>query len=369
MSVVKRNCHMTHLFSRYLFLRLFTHISFSLPGNMTVRVSLKNTIPEHRHKLETISLHKDITAKVTKIGLVSIEVIDDGVGMTPDQVSTVFDDGTQFDANKFQAGGGSGLGLNIARGIVLEHGATLTCSSKGIGKGSTFTLSTAIYTDSSPTSQVETGRYSSTLQSTADRISNGMPVKDHMCDLENPIEATEFEIPNLHVLVVDDSVTNRKLCMRLLERNGHKTEGACDGQEAVNMVKKSLEIGEYYDCILLDYEMLVMNGPDACRKIREMGCSSYIAGVTGNVMSEDVDHFRQCGANTVLPKPFRLKALEDQWVEDGIEAFTKAEKSRNGMVRVESSPTLIGTGDDLAQTLELKSLPSSYPPPPSDSSV
>ncbi|OEU14849.1 two-component system sensory kinase [Fragilariopsis cylindrus CCMP1102] len=341
-------------------------------SNMTVRVSLKDTIPERKQKLQTVSLHKNNTAKVTKIGLVSIEVIDDGVGMTPDQVATVFDDGTQFDTNKFQAGGGSGLGLNIARGIVLEHGATLTCSSKGIGKGSIFTLSTAIYTDSLSTSQEETERCSSTLQITADRISNGMLVKDHMCDVENPIEATEFEIPNLHVLVVDDSVTNRKLCMRLLERKGHTTEGASDGQEAVNMVKKSLEIGDYYDCILLDYEMPVMNGPDACRKIREMGCSSYIAGVTGNVMSEDVDHFRQCGANWVLPKPFRLKALEDQWVEDGLEAFTKAEKSGNGMVRVESSNTLIKMGDNLAQTLKLKSSsssPSSYPPPPSDSSV
>ena len=339
---------------------------------MTVRVSLKDTIPERKQKLQTVSLHKNNTAKVTKIGLVSIEVIDDGVGMTPDQVATVFDDGTQFDTNKFQAGGGSGLGLNIARGIVLEHGATLTCSSKGIGKGSIFTLSTAIYTDSLSTSQEETERCSSTLQYTADRISNGMLVKDHMCDVENPIEATEFEIPNLRVLVVDDSVTNRKLCMRLLERKGHTTEGASDGQEAVNMVKKSLEIGDYYDCILLDYEMPVMNGPDACRKIREMGCSSYIAGVTGNVMSEDVDHFRQCGANWVLPKPFRLKALEDQWVEDGLEAFTKAEKSGNGMVRVESSNTLIKMGDNLAQTLKLKSSsasPSSYPPPPSDSSV
>jgi len=337
-------------------------------SKISVRVSL-NSIPERKRKLETLSLHKNMTAEVTDIGLVSIEVIDEGVGMTPDQVATVFDDGTQFDANKLQAGGGSGLGLNIARGIVLEHGGTLSCSSEGLGKGATFTLCTSIYIDSSSTLHDTSAKIAASIQSTADRISKGMSANDDINDEENHIEATEFEIPILHVLVVDDSVTNRKLCMRLLERQGHTTEGASDGQEAVDMVKKSLNIGEYYDCILLDYEMPILNGPDACRLIRKMGCSSYIAGVTGNVMSEDVDHFRQCGANWVLPKPFQLKALEDQWVEDGIEAFSKAETRGNSIVRVESSTKLIEMGDDLARSLEFnKSSYTFLPPPPSDDS-
>ena len=99
------------------------------------------------------------------------------------------------------------------------------------------------------------------------------------------------------------------------------------------MVEKSMKTGRYYDSILLDYEMPVMNGPDACRLIRKMGCSSYIAGVTGNVMSEDVDHFRSCGANWVIPKPFSVKAIEDQWVEDGVTPFNENES----MVRIESS--------------------------------
>ena len=130
--------------------------------------------------------------------------------------------------------------------------------------------------------------------------------------------STDFVIPKMRILVVDDALTNRKLCMRLLERAGHDTEGVCDGREAVEMVRESLETGKLYDCILLDYEMPIMRGPRACQLMRKMGCSSYIAGVTGNVMSEDVDHFRKCGADWVLPKPFRLESLEQQWIEQGI---------------------------------------------------
>jgi len=295
--------------------------------NMSVRVSVNPSL--EREPKQKISLHKNQLAEVLNVGIVSIEVIDQGVGMSQDQVATVFEDGTQFDANKLQAGGGSGLGLNIARGIVLEHGGSLTCSSEGIGKGTTFTLCTNLYTDE-----------------------NAPARESHIAGAKNDEETggdADFTVPLLHVLVVDDSLTNRKLCQRLLQRNGHTTDGASDGKEAVEMVKESMRNGKYYDSILLDYEMPVMNGPDACRLIRKMGCSSYIAGVTGNVMSEDVDHFRSCGANWVIPKPFSLKAMEDQWVEDGVTPFNEAEKS---MVRVESAPGLIEMGDNVAVTFD-----------------
>ena len=95
--------------------------------------------------------------------------------------------------------------------------------------------------------------------------------------------------------------------------------------------------------------MPIMDGPESCKEMRKLGCSAYIAGVTGNVMSDDVDHFRECGANCVLPKPFRLASLEDQWVEDGV---TPNNQEGDGMVRVESGTNLVGLDDDLARTLK-----------------
>jgi hypothetical protein len=60
-------------------------------------------------------------------------------------------------------------------------------------------------------------------------------------------------------------------------------------------------------------------------------------------MSEDVAHFRECGADWVLPKPFRLEALEQQWEEHGITGNASDEKSEltGTMIRVEPGFPLI----------------------------
>jgi CheY-like chemotaxis protein len=61
-----------------------------------------------------------------------------------------------------------------------------------------------------------------------------------------------------------------------------------------------------------------MDGPTATRQIREAGCDVFIVGITGNVMPEDVAHFKQAGANSVLGKPFQIEDLESLWVEWGV---------------------------------------------------
>merc|ERR1712127_291164 len=73
-----------------------------------------------------------------------------------------------------------------------------------------------------------------------------------------------------------------------------------------------------YDCILVDYEMPVMNGPEACMAVREMGYTGFVVGVTGNLLPEDVGYFMDCGADSVLPKPFKYKDLEQLLMEHGL---------------------------------------------------
>ena len=72
-------------------------------------------------------------------GSIQIEVTDTGIGMSPDQVSRLFQAGIQFNVNELQSGQGSGLGLYISKGIVEQHGGTMEVSSGGIGHGNTFT--------------------------------------------------------------------------------------------------------------------------------------------------------------------------------------------------------------------------------------
>merc|ERR1712176_201297 len=125
----------------------------------------------------------------------------------------------------------------------------------------------------------------------------------------------EDELEPMHILVVDDAPMNRKLLTRLLEMNGHTYKQAENGQELIDMVRENLI---HYDCILVDYEMPVMNGPEACKGVREMGYTGFVVGVTGNLLPEDVGYFMDCGADAVLPKPFKYKELENLLIERGM---------------------------------------------------
>lgn len=61
-----------------------------------------------------------------------------------------------------------------------------------------------------------------------------------------------------------------------------------------------------------------MNGPAAARKIRELGCDTFICGVTGNVLPEDRTHFTESGANWIFLKPLDLSDRESVWQECAI---------------------------------------------------
>lgn len=234
------------------------------------------------------------------IGHIALSVKDNGAGMSADQLSQLFGDGVQFNVNVLQAGQGSGLGLYITKGIVEQHGGTLQAHSEGLGKGTTFIMTLPLH---------------------------HVPDDDENVDCESPIPSSDGgvceqmdpdEPTSLRILIVDDALTNRKLLKRLLENKGHRCDLAQDGQGAVEQVTAAIKEECPYDSVLMDSEMPVMNGPTATSEIRRLGCDSFIVGITGNVLPEDVAHFKACGANEVLPKPFEISLLEDMWIEYGL---------------------------------------------------
>ena len=112
------------------------------------------------------------------------------------------------------------------------------------------------------------------------------------------------------ILVVDDSSLNRKMLCRLLRTAGYTCDEANDGESAVEKVKARIESGiggemkGFYDAILMDFVMPVMDGPTATQAIRSLGYSDPIFGVTGNALDSDINYFVKCGATAVLIKPF-----------------------------------------------------------------
>ena len=113
-----------------------------------------------------------------------------------------------------------------------------------------------------------------------------------------------------HVLVVDDSLMNRKMLASLLKSVGHTCDQAVDGLKAIEAVRAKLDAGLRYDAILMDFVMPNMEGPTATAEIRAMGVDWPIFGLTGNGMESDIQTFLKAGANDVFVKPMYIEHFE-----------------------------------------------------------
>eukprot|EP00615_Pteridomonas_danica_P017084 CAMPEP_0114385336 /NCGR_PEP_ID=MMETSP0102-20121206/5929_1 /TAXON_ID=38822 ORGANISM="Pteridomonas danica, Strain PT" /NCGR_SAMPLE_ID=MMETSP0102 /ASSEMBLY_ACC=CAM_ASM_000212 /LENGTH=436 /DNA_ID=CAMNT_0001541879 /DNA_START=1876 /DNA_END=3184 /DNA_ORIENTATION=- len=294
----------------------------------------------------------------SRCGSIVVKVKDSGAGMTPEQVGQLFQEGVQFDANKLQAGQGSGLGLWISKGVAEQHGGSLHATSEGKGYGAEFVFELPVCSlkdeedeeqeekdgenEKNTKKDIEKGgggmreeRSSLTLANVAStsmrslvKISSKQS-NPHTDDEEDTIgsnETTTTEMrpfyavknhgPLKHILLVDDAVSTRKMMSRLLKNCGCTTQEACNGQECLDIIIKQEQqssnstLQNKIELILMDHEMPIMNGPTATRKLQELGCKIPVVGLTGNVLSEDKQNFKDHGAIHVLAKPVNVATLK-----------------------------------------------------------
>jgi signal transduction histidine kinase/CheY-like chemotaxis protein len=113
------------------------------------------------------------------------------------------------------------------------------------------------------------------------------------------------------VLVVEDNELNRQIAQELLEETGFLVETAENGEIAVQRVKKSEE--GYYDLILMDIQMPVMDGNEAAVNIRKLNRRDVkklpMIAMTANVFEEDKKRALQCGMNAHIAKPLDIEIL------------------------------------------------------------
>ena len=260
-----------------------------------VKVVWEDTTGDNEKIVNEFKLKNDECLQLSPKGRIVVHVQDSGAGMSPEQLSRLFTAGTQFNANDLQAGKGSGLGLYIAKGIVEQHGGTVVAESDGIGRGTTFIMTLPAHCALSDGDEED-----------------AVPPLDLFRKEEETCVSKDPSRPR-SVLIVDDVSSNRRLLSRLLENNGDTCQQAVDGEDCLKKASAASEEDHRFDIILLDYEMPNMNGPTCAKKLRAWGCSSLIVGLTGNCLAEDVQHFKESGADDVLPKPFKLNALQDIW--------------------------------------------------------
>jgi CheY-like chemotaxis protein len=272
---------------------------------------------------EKIRESSELYHDVTHVGTLSIAVKDSGAGLSPQQLAEICAEGVQFNANELQAGQGSGLGLFISKGIAEQHGGKLVVESEGLGKGVTFTAELPLFRRRPVSESMRSlaSRRSRSESLNSERTS-AMPMMNHISSSTSSAHTVSIEravaaaataagiVAPCRLLVVDDSMLNRKMMIRLLSSKDHVCEQAEDGEAGIRKYLEMVERGEPPDAILMDYEMPVMNGPSATARLRELGCTCLIVGVTGNVLPHDRAFFIAHGANGVLPKPIVLEEFE-----------------------------------------------------------
>jgi two-component system, sensor histidine kinase and response regulator len=121
-------------------------------------------------------------------------------------------------------------------------------------------------------------------------------------------ELVETASCSLRILVAEDNLINQKLTLRLLQKQGHSTDLARNGAEAV---EKSAT--EPFDAILMDVQMPEMDGLEATRRIRQReqtaGHRTPIFALTAHAMTGDKERCLQAGMDGYLTKPIRLQDL------------------------------------------------------------
>ncbi len=214
--------------------------------------------------------------------MVYFNVIDTGIGMTPDQLQTIFQPFVQADSSTVRRFGGTGLGTVITKQLVTLMNGTIEVESEA-GVGSTFKIKIPLQSTSCDTACI---------------------YDDHTM---NTIESRRL----FHILVAEDNILNAELVkLNLGNELGHTIKWVQNGLEALEEYRKD---PKKYDLILMDIHMPKMDGIEATQKIREIEkqTKNHIAiiALTASVTKEEQDETIKYGMDGFALKPLVLNDL------------------------------------------------------------
>jgi PAS domain S-box-containing protein len=205
-----------------------------------------------------------------------IAVTDTGVGLEGEALAGVFEMFAQVPgAGKPQ--GGLGIGLSLVKSLVALHGGSVSASSTGPGKGSTFTVR--------------------------------LPLSEgNEMSTESRSAPTTSRPGQLQVLVVDDNTDAAESLGVLLDIEGHAAHIAHTGAEALQVAQSQL-----LDVVFLDIGLPDMTGYDVARRMRLLPGmqKTLLVALTGWGTQDDRQRTRDAGFDRHLTKPAELPAVED----------------------------------------------------------
>ncbi|MBF0448813.1 MAG: response regulator [Magnetococcales bacterium] len=226
--------------------------------------------------------HGSITVVVTLLETqaqgyrVALSIQDNGIGLSPDKLETIFDPFVQADSSKSRHHRGSGLGLAISKRLVQLMGGTVTVESVE-GYGSTFRLELGF------------------------KRARSLTIEKKETVIEAPKQL-------LSILLVEDEPVSQMVVKALLTEEGYDVKVASSGQEAIEMVASNP-----VDFILMDLRMPKMDGLETARRIQGLRDprldKTKIVAFTGDVMKETIQLCRDAGMVDIIAKPIDIQEV------------------------------------------------------------
>jgi CheY-like chemotaxis protein/anti-sigma regulatory factor (Ser/Thr protein kinase) len=204
--------------------------------------------------------------------LACLEIVDNGVGISPQLLPRVFDLFVQSDRAIDRSQGGLGIGLSVVKRLVQMHGGEVTARSDGEGHGATFAI--------------------------------------RLPRIERPEasapNASDTDVPYQRVLIVDDNADAANSLAQLLTLQGQATEVAYSGRQALERLKAFRP-----EFVLLDLGLPEMDGYEVARRIRAMPEFEGIrlVALSGYGQPEDRHRTQAAGFDGHLVKPVDIAVL------------------------------------------------------------
>ncbi len=208
---------------------------------------------------------------------VEIKVADTGIGISSENLESLFEPFTQGDASTSRKYGGTGLGLAITRRIAELMGGELKADSI-FGEGSTFTITV-------PTGELE-----------------GVEMFEHPSEAvirqSAEVQLSSDALSGVRILLAEDGEDNMRLIKAILKKAGAEVVGVENGLLAVEQAKS-----QKFDVILMDMQMPEMDGYEATTHLRNNDYTGPIIALTAHAMASDRERCVRAGCDDHLTKP------------------------------------------------------------------
>ena len=200
-------------------------------------------------------------------------VKDTGIGMEKSGLEVLFNRFEQADKSITRKFGGSGLGMAISKSLIDLMGGTIDVKSE-INIGTTF----EVY----------------------------LPLQAVNEDTSSIVESDEVnaDLSKFSILVAEDNEINQIIIETILADVGAQIVIVEDGEKAIESATEKV-----FDLILLDIQMPVIDGVQACIAIKKIHPNIPIIAITANVFSEDIEKYKNAGFDSFMGKPYEKDEL------------------------------------------------------------